>query len=205
MKDMKSFLISATLLIILITAWGCGTGENIVAPETTITPGAYTSVEDVMDIIKGHTHSVSGKTGTSDFLMAPKSGKYKKTQKIKKNEGGDIKLKVSGIKDKVIFKVNKKSLAKDTTITMELYLEVDKKRELGTLYFEFGPSGTQFNPHAQLTIPFELFLTDDVDTLVVTDENGDQVDGCSYDVDYKKGEVITYIPHFSKYHYCRRR
>ncbi|MBC8232714.1 hypothetical protein H8E77_24460 [bacterium] len=198
-------IIIPLLAIIMVTAGiGCGTdGNNIVAPEDTITPGAYTSIEEVMGIIKAHGDTILSETQASGSLMAPSSGNWEKTKEID-DDGGRIKIPVPGVQDPVKFIVPEDSLDDDEiTITMRLSLEV-ANNELVTLHFEFGPSDTQFNPCAKLKIPFELLLTDQVDTFMMTDENGEEIEGVSYDIDDNNEQVITYIPHFSSYYYSRR-
>ena len=188
-------------IFVLLMFFGCGMDENIIGPEATTTPGAYTSVEEVMSIIKAHEGNIAGETQSSGILLAPKS-EGKKEKKIKNRNGGTIWLKVSGVDDAVRFKVAKKSLKMDTNISMELFREV-KGNDLKSLNFEFGPSGTQFDPVAKLGIPFELLIIDDVDTFVVTVESSGEVEGVSYDIDYNKEMLIAYIPHFSNYYFAR--
>jgi hypothetical protein len=91
---------------------------------------------------------------------------------------------------------------------MKLYLKatatLDEIDALVTLYFEFSPSGLQFDPSAILQIQFELLLTEDkLASLVITDENGNDIDGTSYDIDDEQKRFLVYLPHFS--YYCFRR
>lgn len=203
---MKSFtqtkrIVFLPTMFALLMLFSCGTGDNIVKPEATTTPGAYTSVDEVMSIIKAQGSDIASEVQPSGILLAPKSGNIKETKKIGQKKGGNISLSVSGVKDKVRFEVKKKSLKEDIIISMELFWD---DGGLGTLYFEFQPSGIQFDPYAQLTIPFELLMMDDVDTFVVTCETGGEVEGISYDVNYKKECLIAYVPHFSWYYLNRR-
>jgi len=209
MFDQQDLRIITTIIIALFTismaiaGIGCGTdGDNIVTPEDTITPGAYTSIEKVMGIIKVRGDTILSETQLSGILMAPSSGNWEKTKEID-DDGGRIKVYVPGAQSPVVFIVREESLDDEITITMKLFLEVDNN-ELVTLFFEFGPSDIQFNPYAKLKIPFELLLTDEVDTFVTTDENVNEIEGVSYDIDYDARKLITYIPHFSSYYYSRR-
>jgi hypothetical protein len=85
---------------------------------------------------------------------------------------------------------------------MTLYWQTNENG-LVTLYFEFGPSGTQFALDAILIIPFGLLL-DGIDDFVITNENGDEVEDLSYCVDEYTENLIVLIPHFSYYYFARR-
>jgi hypothetical protein len=201
----KYFISAIFLLFILI---GCGIDENIIKSEVKTLPGTYTSKEEVIAIIQAYGKTISHETQPLSILMAPSSGEWEVTEVVKvKKESQVIVLEVPGVRE-VEFEVRQGSLKKKTEISMKLFLEIVQNTEgideLGTLYFQFSPSGTQFDPSALLEIPFELLLTDEVDTFVITDENGNEIDGVSYDIDYKNEKLVTYIPHFSYYYYERR-
>jgi len=108
--------------------------------------------------------------------------------------------------------VKKNALAHDTEITMKLSLKFvrddddddDDDDDRFALNFEFGPLGTQFDPCAELHIPFELLMDDDVEDFVVTCESNGEVEGISYDIDFRKKMLIAYVPHFSIYYFTRR-
>lgn len=194
-------------IFVLLMFFGCGTDENIFKPEVKATPGAYNSVEEVMATIKARGDVISPEIQPSDILMAPSSGEWETSKKVNvQNEWDAVVLEVPNVRN-VRFKVKKKALPKPTTISIKLSLTVIQNDagtdELGAMQFELGPSGTQFNPPAELKIPFQMLLTDALDTFLITDENGDEVDGCSYDIDEENEYLITYIPHFSKYYYNR--
>jgi len=204
-KDFVLFPAIFTLLIL----FGCGTDENIVTPDVTTTPGAYTSAEDVIALIKAHEDFMPLETQPSEILMAPESGEWEVGQMFNVRRQSQVTiLDVPGVPKHVRFKVMKGALEKRTFITMKLRVTMTQNAagepDVSSLHFEFGPSGTQFSPSAILRIPFGLIMMRSVDIIAVTDENGDEVDGCSYDIDYKDEYVITYIPHFSRYHYDRR-
>jgi hypothetical protein len=201
-----NYFISAIFLLLILV--GCGIDENIIKSEVKTLPGTYTSKEEVMAIIQSYGKAISPETQPSSILMAPSSGEWEVTEVVKvKKEAQVIALEVPGVRE-VEFEVRQGSLKKKTKISIKLVLKVVQNAEgideLGTLYFQFSPSGTQFDPSALLKIPFELLLTDEVDTFVITDENGDKIDGVSYDIDYENEKLITYIPHFSYYYYERR-
>jgi len=188
--------------------FGCAADENIIKSETTATPGAYTSVEEVMSLIKARGDVISHERQLSDLLMAPSSGEWKTSKTVNVKDKWDaIVLDVPKVRN-VRFKLKKGALKETTTISIKLSLEVIKNssgdKELGAMNFEFGPSGTQFEPHAELKIPFQMLLTDDIDTFFITNENGDELDDISYDIDEATEYLIAYIPHFSLYYFRRR-
>ena len=190
------YLAFISAIFVLLIFWGCGTDENIVTLEFITTPGAYSSVEAATSIIKAHGYTTSNEAHPSGILMALNSGEWETSEIVNVKEREEtIILDVPGVRQ-VKFKVKRNSLEKVTKISMKLALEVipnaDGIDELGTLYFELGPSGTQFNPYAELMIPFELLLTDEVDTFVITDEKGNEIEGVSYDIDYDDRKLITY-------------
>ncbi|MBC8235767.1 hypothetical protein H8E77_39975 [bacterium] len=202
------YLAFVAVISVLPVYWGCGTGENIVTPEFITTPGAYSSLEAATSIIQAHAYTNSDEAQPSGIPIALKSGEWETSEIVNVKEREEtIILDVPGVRQ-VKFKVKENALEKVTEISIKLVLEVisnaDGIDELVTLYFEFGPSGTQFDPYAELMIPFELLLTDEVDTFVITDEKGNEIEGVSYDIDYDQRKLITYIPHFSSYYYSRR-
>ena len=203
-------LINILAIFICLGIFGCGVDSNKPhTPAVTEIHGAYTSAEDVINIIKKYGDIIPSETRPSDLLMAPSSGEWEISQLINvKKEGQVMILDVPGVEKQVRLRVKEDALNKPTEISMRLYLEViphdPGKDEIGTLYFEFGPSGTQFAIPAVLRIPFGLLLTDGVDTFMITDENGDEIAGVSYDIDYEEHFLITYIPHFSSYYFSRR-
>jgi len=190
--------------------FGCGTDENIFRPESTTTPGAYTSIEEVMAVVKAHGSAIASEALPSDILMGPVISVDKEKSKNFSKSGGKMRLRVGRVDNaRIIFEVPKKALNQTTLITMRLFLEVVKNDdgtpgETRTLYFEFGPSGTQFDPCALLKIPFDILLAYDVDTCVATVESEGVIEGVSYDVDEVNEYLIAYIPHFSIYYYRRR-
>jgi len=185
--------------------FGCGVDENnLVTSEDTTTPGSYTSAEEVMAIIKNYGDTIPRQTLPSDVLMAPGSGEWQVEKLFTKQETDNMTIDVTGVEKPVKLRVPKRSLmVQELLISMRLFLEVVQD-ELGTLYVEFGPSGMQFDPHVVLKIPFELLLTDQVDTFVATDEYGNEIDGVSYEINYDNELRVVYIPHFSEYYFNRR-
>jgi len=95
-------LVFLPAIFALLILSGCGVDDNIVGPEATThdaytTPGAYTSVEEVMSIIKTYGDNTPGEAQSSGILMAPGRDKEKEEkEKIKKKYGGEIKLKIRG-------------------------------------------------------------------------------------------------------------
>ena len=97
--------------------------------------------------------------------MAPSSGEWQVEKLFTKEQSDRMTIDVPGVVDPVKLRVPKRSLmVNEILISMRLFLEVVQNNngtdEIGTLYFEFGPSGTQFDPHVILKIPFELLLTE---------------------------------------------
>jgi len=196
----------STLFVLLILS-GCGVDKNLVTPKTVDTPGTYTSAEEVMSIIKSYKNSIPRESRPSGIFMAPSSGVWETSALVDAVNGGEIPLTVPGVTDQVVFKVLPGALVADTTISMKMILEVvtvNGVDDLGNLDFEMGPSGTQFDPHAQHIIPFEVLFTDGVDTFSISVETGGQIEeGISYDIDTENQVLIAYVPHFSKYYYDR--
>ena len=73
------------------------------------------------------------------------------------------------------------------------------------LVFEFGPSGTTFNPHAMLIVPWNKIIESDwlILHLGSTDIAANAMN-LGYDIDYENETVIFYIPGFSHYYFTRR-
>ena len=189
-------------LFVLLMFLGCGTNDNIVTPEARTTPGEYTSAEEVISIIKKNADN----TPQPSILLAPGTGDWSNSALIDDANGGEITLDVTGVRGGVVFKVLPGALVADTTISMHMFLEVvnvGSVDKLGTLCIEFGPSGTQFNPHAHIIIPFELLLNEDVNTLDIIVDSGGIIEDISYDIDWENELIIAYAPHFSEYYFPR--
>lgn len=206
---------------------------------TILRPGEYNSVDDVMTAIRSITGTTSGITRAHPIhhetpsRMAPPEGCKKlgeKSKNIDPDKGGEIELKIKHLEEEVRFLVPPHALDSKTKIQMSVFVaeEIEKilkdnkddkddgdendglELEIITqMYFEFQPSGTTFTPCAQLVIPFELLLSEDVDTftIVVTEDDEEdrtEAEDVSYDIDEANEQLIAYVPHFSQYYFMRR-
>ena len=192
------------ILLVLLMFVSCGVDEQIVKPEATTTPGAYTSMEEVMATIKARGDVISHERQPSDVLMAPMLKEKEDSKEIGKR-GGKIRINIGRLDAHIKFIVPKGALDEKVLITMRVFLEIVESGngDLNTLFFDFGPSGTQFDPCAQLLIPFELLSAYSVDEFTLTVESEGTIEGVSYDIDEVNEIVIAYVPHFSHYYFSR--
>lgn len=197
-----AFLLAIFVLLLFL---GCGTSDNIMTPEARTTPGTYTSMDEVMSLVKSHSDTIPVEVQASDVPMAPMLKDKEESKEIGPG-GGKIRINISRLDARIKFIVPSGALEQTTLISMRVFLEMVEagNGDLNTLFFEFGPSGTQFDPCAQLIIPFELLLAYSVDEFTLTVESEGTIEGVTYDVDEVNGIVIAYVPHFSVYYLGRR-
>jgi hypothetical protein len=195
-------LIPAALLLILLTAFGCGNGDSIFSP---LSPNSDTLGEI--------------KSSEAVFAAPTDSALRKQASGVIGPEGGEIK--VSGCAT-ATFPAG--ALDVDTYITVEV--EIDHYN--GKIHYVFGPHGTVFNLPVRLEMNWGVLnnydgdknlwyllsevQTMDLETNLVTlgysdweidDENQLWVIEDTT-IEEATSSFIVYVDHFSEYYYPRR-
>lgn len=127
--------------------------------------------------------------------------------------GGQMRFMVPGVSTPTGFSVQPGSMTMDgqrvseALISMKLTLDVvvtDSGEKLNSMNYEFGPSGLQFSPQAQLYIPFDVLVGLDVDTLQLESESEGSLENVTYSINESAQYLIATVPHFSQYYLKRR-
>jgi len=121
------------------------------------------------------------------------------TKMIKATEGGTIK-----IRDGVELVIPPNALEEDTKIKANMSSRQVGEKGIGRkqLVFTFEPSGTTFDPPAELHVDKKFFEEEDADDIVICEDSGEEETPVVNEDD--PDELIFYIDHFSYYYYPRR-
>jgi len=116
------------------------------------------------------------------------------TKLIKAKNGGVINVAPG-----ILFEVPAGSLEADTQISVTM-TETDTGID-----FQFGPSGTVFDPPAKLFMTWQAIYgranDKDAEDIKLYNEDGEELD---VSIEETSSGVLWYIPHFSIYYYRRR-
>ena len=95
-----------------------------------------------------------------------------------------------------VLRTAKRDIPEPITITMR----VEKDEVTNTLFYEFGPSGCQFDPSAEVEFHFSDLQgnTNNV-KLFYIDASGDYIEELPDNVDVRGKKFVLSIDHFSRY------
>jgi len=204
---MKRFLIPAILMFILLTAWGCGNSDNILAPES----------DTGNDVILSSNYEADVWSEVA-FLAAPKNNNGKGNGKNDKTEpplainptfellgysifpigplGGFVNV------GSVQLNVPKGALSETIFIWMAEYSDGES-----CIHFEFGPHGTQFAIPAELNLSWASLKKVSSKNLILYyyDKTlGEWVEETQGVWSDNRKKATLYIDHFSLYYFRRR-
>jgi hypothetical protein len=178
-KTIKSFLIPATLLLILLTAFGCGNSDNLLSPSES-NPEVLGAVKSDSEVFAAPTNEP--KIYHGEGLIGPAGGT----------------IHVHG---------NTKAIFPEGALDNDVYItvEVEVYNSENKIHYIFGPHGTVFNVPVQLEMswsylndydgPLQLwYLEDNLGWVIVEDAI----------IEETNSRCIVYVDHFSEYYYPRR-
>ena len=210
---MKRFLIPAILMFILLTAFGCGNSDNILAP------GSDTGND--VTLSSNYEADVWSEVA---FLAAPKKDKNKdkdkdndndndngngngnsrreyKAEKVIGKGGGQLKIKDKSAKDKTKLNFPQNALKENKAISMTVTTDEESGVE-----FEFGPHETYFDEPVELKLSWRSLLEDlrREDLILYYYNDGEWQEETRGEWNDSQKIVTLIINHFSRYSYVRR-
>ena len=185
-------------ILFALMFFGCSADENIMTPEARTTPGEYTSVDEVMSIIK--MRGISNDAQTSSIQMAPPQPSLYFHAESFMDAG---RLGGAGVArgTKVYFPVG--SLSQETLVWMDV--RTDESRSY--LDFDFGPHGLTFPVPVEVKLSWSTMKDVTAKDLILYyyDETiGDWVEESRAIWNDKGKHATLYLNHFSQYYYSRQ-
>lgn len=197
------------LILALAMVVGCGIDNSPTQSENIAQqPEQYGSFQEAMAAI----NSVVGDRTPDPVFAAPSSGVWSITEEVENDRDNEIELNIPGVAEEIDFEVFEDSMSMngvpvdEVDISMTVTIEVVEGPDgdkVNAINFEFGPSGLQFDPMAEIEISFELLTGLDIQELVMESESAGDLEDVSFEVDWDKDELEIYVPHFSQYYYRR--